>query len=82
MTTAVTVETAEHPASVLSFPLIDGEPVGGEVYTQLGVVEPHSQQTFHAHGGADILVRELPKPDLPVEYNGTAQEIERAEEAA
>lgn len=58
MTTTVTVSTSDHPAAVLSFPLEDGEPVGGEVYAQLGVVAPHSTGTFHAHSGADILVRE------------------------
>lgn len=59
MTTTVRVITSDHAVAVLAFPLVDGEPVGGEQYSQLGVVQPHSQDDFYAHDGADILVREL-----------------------
>lgn len=74
MTTRVTVTTGDHPAAVLAFPLEDGEPVGGEQYAQLGVVEPHSSGEFAAHSGQDILVREEALPEAAAAEAGAAVE--------
>jgi len=76
VTTTVTVSTSDHPAAVLAFPLKDREPTQAETYTQLGVVEPHSSQDFHAHSGQDILVLDL---DLPAA--GEAGVIDAASES-
>ncbi|MEL7698655.1 hypothetical protein VO57_015435 [Citromicrobium bathyomarinum] len=74
MTTTVTVTTGDHPAAVLAFPLKDGEPVGGERYSQLGVVPPQSQLIFHADADQDILVRQEALPEAAADSDAQAEE--------
>lgn len=63
MTTSVTVKTVDWPARVLQFPIDRGRPKCDGHWSDIGVVEPHSERTFYVHSNADILIQELARPE-------------------
>lgn len=61
MTTKVTVETAEWPVRVGSFPLDDDRKcVADGEWSVVGEIPPHSSETFYVHRHIDLIVQELP----------------------
>jgi hypothetical protein len=65
MTTTVTVTTHSWPVAVRTFPCANGQPVAGANWSDPTEVSAHSQQIFHVHSGADLLIQELPLPKDP-----------------